>query len=98
MLGTIYGYRNETAKAFGLDVANEMDTNLVTVYQIVKSMNPGAGGKSRISLSADKRASIVILGAGVSGLLAADKLRDLGYENVRILEKTDRYCGSGVRK
>jgi len=182
MRGWIYGYRNETGKAFGQNVANEMDENLVTVYQIVKSMeNPptkekflqylnhyiaeldwwpygtdyevldqvttpyfdhfeqenldlhlpwtylgiqgmnhtafvhastcfesalhcwlyinllfdpeGPSGNNRAGLPQDKLSRILILGAGVSGLLAANKLRDLGYSNVKILEKTDRYGG-----
>ena len=182
MRGWIYGYRNETGKAFGQNVANEMDENLVTVYQIVKSVeNPpskekfqqylnryiaeldwwpygtdyeilnqvttpyfdhfeqkslhlhlpweylkiqgmnhtafvhastcfesalhcwlyinllfdpnGPNGSNRVGLPQDKLSRIVILGAGVSGLLAANKLRDLGYANVKILENTDRYGG-----
>lgn len=38
-------------------------------------------------------APIVILGAGVSGLLFAVRLKRLGYTNIEILESTDRYCG-----
>lgn len=34
MDGSVYGFRNETAKQFGLDAANKMATNLVTVYQL----------------------------------------------------------------
>ncbi|MEO1624285.1 MAG: NAD(P)-binding protein [Bacteroidota bacterium] len=44
-------------------------------------------------LPADKSAAIAIIGAGVSGLLMAVKLKDLGYNNIEILEKTDRYGG-----
>ncbi|HEY5707452.1 MAG TPA: hypothetical protein VIS96_17980 [Terrimicrobiaceae bacterium] len=35
MAGNVYGFRNESAKQFGLDRANEMRHNLVTVYQLV---------------------------------------------------------------
>lgn len=182
MRGWIYGYRNETGKTYGMDIANEMEENLVTVYQIVKTVEHppsplkfrqyleyyltelewwpyGAdyeilsevttpyfdhfgpedlelnmpwnyldiqgknhtafvhastcfesvlhcwlyinllftpddpSKKSRNELPEDKSAPIVILGAGVSGLLAGNLLRDLGYKSVRILEKTDRYGG-----
>jgi hypothetical protein len=35
--GSVYGFRNESAKQFGLDVANGMQYNLVTVYQLLGS-------------------------------------------------------------
>ncbi len=34
MNGSFYGFRNETAKQFGLDAANKLSHNLVTVYQL----------------------------------------------------------------
>ena len=33
--GGVYGFRNESAKQFGLDKANRMERNLVTVYQLL---------------------------------------------------------------
>ncbi len=50
---------------------------------------PGA----RRSLPRDKNAPIAIVGAGVSGLLFATRLTELGYTNLQILETTDRYGG-----
>ncbi len=32
--GSVYGFRNESAKQFGLDASNAMSENLVTVYQL----------------------------------------------------------------
>ena len=41
MNGTVYAYRNESAKQFGSERANEMTHNLVTVYQLVgETENP----------------------------------------------------------
>jgi hypothetical protein len=37
MAGDVYAFRNESAKQFGLEVANTMTHNLVTVYQLVGS-------------------------------------------------------------
>jgi hypothetical protein len=34
MDGTIYAFRNETAKQYGLAAANDMDENLIAVYQL----------------------------------------------------------------
>ena len=45
------------------------------------------------ALPKNLNAPIVILGAGVSGLLFAVRLKRLGYTNIEILESTDRYCG-----
>ena len=55
MEGIVHGYRNETAKQWGLDAANQQPTNLVTIYQIVRAgvtppepvllgFPPGSGG------------------------------------------------------
>jgi hypothetical protein len=179
MEGQVYGFRNETAKKFGLDVALGMDRNLVTVYQlqgprehpwsceafdrqlrhdlatidwwpygpdwkILKAVttpyfdhfsNPDlvaelpwkllqmqgerhtlyvhastcfesvldcwaysnmlleSGSWPDVKLPEARDAEIVILGAGPSGLLFADRLRRLGYTRVEILELTDRYGG-----
>jgi hypothetical protein len=175
MEGHVYGFRNETAKQFGLITAQGMDRNLVTVYQLQgPSAHPWSGPdfdeRLRLDLAAidwwpygqdwkifdtvttpyfdhfsnpdliaelpwkllqmqgerhtlyvhgsacfesvldcwaysnmmldsgiklpEKRdAEIVILGAGPSGLLFADRLRRLGYTRVEILELTDRYGG-----
>lgn len=193
MEGLVHGYRNETAKQWGLPQANSQTSNLVTVYQIVKAgsspnkaelelklrdfllappkwwpfkpnhykvvsvseqqpngtshpaINPlyspyfnhfsasnlAAGlpwrwldlqGRNKTlyvhastcfesvlhcwsyiqllmttnaikSLPRDKGALIVIIGAGVSGLLFAHELRKLRYTNVLLLEKSDRYGG-----
>ena len=35
MNGGVYGFRNGSAKQFGVDIANTMAENLVTVYQLV---------------------------------------------------------------
>jgi NAD(P)-binding Rossmann-like domain len=35
--GSVYGFRNESAKKFNLETANGMDENLVTVYQLLGS-------------------------------------------------------------
>jgi hypothetical protein len=194
MEGIVHGYRNETAKQWGLDAANQQPTNLVTIYQIVRAgvtppepellhqlqlflksppawwpFRPGAyeivsveerqpggiphaavnplntpyfdqfraadlaGGRPwqwldmqganktiyvhastcfesvlhcwsyiqilketenvKAALPADKRAPIVIVGTGVSGLLFANYLKSLQYANVTLLEKSDRYGG-----
>lgn len=194
MAGLVHGYRNETAKQWNLDVANQSKTNLITVYQIVRAgahpskktlagllsmflkappawwpfeigehelvkveenqpdgvphgaINPldtpyfdhfskenlskglpwqwlDLQGENKTlyvhastcfesvlhcwsyikilmrkknavgALPADKTASIVILGAGVSGLLFAHELHQRGYTNVTLLEKSDRYAG-----
>jgi len=177
--GSVYGYRNESAKQFGLDAANKMSKNLVTVYQLlgptsdpwtpakfeevlrsqlksidwwpygqdftiktsvttpyfnhfeISSLKSGLpwtlldrqGQKQTLIVHAStcfesvlhcwgyanlmldtvdgaKRAlpqrsdaPIVILGAGVSGLLFAVKLTGMGYTHVDILETTDRFGG-----
>ena len=194
MEGLVHGYRNETAKQWGLDQANKQTSNLVTVYQIVEAgssptkaelelklreflsappawwpfkpnnykvvsvpeqqpkgtshpaINPldspyfnhfsaanlagglpwrwlGLQGRDKTlhvhastcfesvlhcwsyiqllmktqhavkSLPSDKGALIVIIGAGVSGLLFAHELHKLRYTNVLLLEKSDRYGG-----
>jgi hypothetical protein len=198
MAGHVHGYRNETAKQWGLDHANRQETNLVTIYQIVgagekplegvlfgklhefmtnppfwwpfrfgegeyeivrvneeqpggtpphPAVNPlytayfdqfrsedllaglpwkwlGLQGanqtiyvhgstcfesvlhcwsyinkiltktpNAQAALPADKGAPIVIVGAGVSGLLYANYLSSLQYTNVTLLEKSDRYGG-----
>ena len=194
MAGVVHGYRNETAKQWGLDAANQQETNLVTIGQIVRAgatvseaallgqlelflksppswwpfqagkyeivsvneqqphgishraANPlnspyfnhfrgadlaegrpwqwldiqGANKtiyvhastcfesvlhcwsyiqvlnetpKAKAALPPDKGAPIVIVGAGVSGLLFANYLKTLGYTNVTLLEKSDRYGG-----
>ena len=48
------------------------------------------------SLPSDKGALIVIIGAGVSGLLFAHELHKLQYTNVLLLEKSNRYGGKTV--
>jgi hypothetical protein len=179
MVGNVYGFRNESAKQFGLDKANEMAYNLVTVYQLEGSLPTPSSAKefekilkqqlkdidwwpfsdeyqilksvttpyfdhfsnddlkdglpwkllnqqgqnntlyvhaftcfesvldcwayaelmmssvhsARLALPAKLDASIVILGAGASGLLFAVRLKRLGYTNINILESTDRYGG-----
>jgi hypothetical protein len=178
MQGSVIGFRNESAKKFGLDASNKMKENLVTVYQLLgPETNPytpqqftsilekelptldwwpfGTQYKikemvttpyfdhysqpdlkqgwpwmflsrqglhqtlyvhastcfesaldcwgyenillenksSRQALPGNKLARIAIIGAGVSGLLFAVKLKRLGYTNINILESTDRYGG-----
>lgn len=176
MDGSVYAYRNESAKQFGLNVANEMAENLVAVYQLAQSpsMTPDqfkskllqqlktsswwpfgqdfqildsittpyfdrfansslekglpwkilqAQGQqhtllvhastcfesalhcwsyanllesvpaAKQSLPRNLSAPIVVLGAGVSGILFAAKLKWMGYTNIDILENTDRYGG-----
>jgi hypothetical protein len=180
MDGSIYAYRNESAKQFGSNVANEMAYNLVTVYQLLGEAKPPLSsnefekilnqqltnsdwwpfsteyevlktfttpyfdhfsneglfeeklpwkilnlqgknktlyvhgftcfesvlhcwdyaelvlnfvGSAEKPLLTEFDAPIVILGAGVSGLLFATRLKRLGYTNIEILESTDRYCG-----
>lgn len=179
MKGSVYGFRNESAKRFGLKLSNTMQENLVTVYQLLgptaqpytpdqfaailakelpaldwwpfgtnytikdsvttpyfdhfSQSNLQAGlpweflnlqGNhgtlyvhastcfesaldcwgyenmllesktiSEKALPANKTAPIAIIGAGVSGLLMAVKLKRLGYTNIDILESTDRYGG-----
>ena len=46
-----------------------------------------------VKLPERRDAPIVILGAGASGVLFANRLRDLNYTNVEILEVTDRSDG-----
>ena len=48
---------------------------------------------AKAALTADKGAPIVIVGAGVSGLLFANYVKNLHYTNVTLLEKSDRYGG-----
>jgi len=55
-------------------------------------LKSGNTGKQHI-LPTNLNAPIVILGAGVSGLLFAIRLKRLGYTNVEILESTNRYGG-----
>jgi hypothetical protein len=178
MNGSVYAFRNESAKQFGHEVAKGMTHNLVTVYQLVgetptpvtadffdKILNeqlsnsdwwPFSGNYevlhkvitpyfdhfsnedlkkglpwellslqgqnntlyvhgftcfesvlhcweyAKLMLEVDSaeqalpknlNAPIVILGAGVSGLLFAVRLKRLGYKNIEILESTDRYRG-----
>ena len=179
MNGSVYAYRNESAKQFGPERANEMTHNLVTVYQlqgetktplldsefkkileqelkdsdwwpfsidyeVLKTfttpyfdhfsnddLNKGLPwellslqgqnntlyvhgftcfesvlhcwdyaalmlnfvGSAKDPLPTKLEAPIVILGAGVSGLLFAIRLKRLGYTNIEILESTDRYRG-----
>lgn len=185
MDGSIYAFRNETAKQFGLKKASAMSENWVTVYQLQKPVSQpwtpsqferilqeelktlewwpyrpkkdvpyykitdsvttpyfdqfsGADlqkglpwqflnlqGKRNtiyvhastcfestlqcwsyanmlldesnnlgVNLPANRNAPIVILGAGASGILFANRLlRDLKYTNVEILELTDRSDG-----
>ncbi|MCL6751906.1 RICIN domain-containing protein [Nostoc sp. CCCryo 231-06] len=178
MDGSVYAFRNESAKQFGIEVANGMKQNLVTVYQLVDEKNPLSASdfekilkqqltdsnwwpfsndykiletvttpyfdhfsnedlkkglpwellklqgqnntlyvhgftcfesalhcwdygelmlntvdSARHALPTNLEAPIVILGAGVSGLLFAVRLKRLGYTNIEILESTDRYCG-----
>ncbi len=177
--GSVYGFRNESAKQFGLDVAKTMEYNLVTVYQLLgvteqkwtpdqfqkvleeqlKTLNWWPFGKdyeirksvttpyfdhfradalrtgkpwdllgrqgarntllvhastcfesalhcwgyarlmldnvleARQALPPDKNAPIAILGAGVSGLLFATRLTQLGYTNTQILETCEDHYG-----
>ncbi len=49
--------------------------------------------KGTTLLPADTSAQIAIIGAGVTGLLCAYQLRQRGYDNVILLEKTNRYGG-----
>jgi hypothetical protein len=176
MNGQIYGYRNESAKQFGLAKSNTMTHNLVTVYQLADSplsekefqarlraqlktlswwpygqdfeirtsvttpyfdhfggqslkeglpwtilnrqgqkqtllvhgstcfesalhcwtyanlmLNHIPGAKRALPKNSD--APIAVLGAGVSGILFATRLKRLGYSNVDVLENTDRYGG-----
>lgn len=187
MAGRIYGFRNETAKTFGIDAANKMDENWVTVYQLLgprdlawtpakfidvlnkelrtlawwpygtdyefgkcniaepycqvttpyfdhfacddlknglpweilkrqgrqntifvhastcfesildcwsyANMLTDKSNKRRVRLPEDRGAPIAILGAGASGLLFANRLRDENYTNVEILEIKDRTDG-----
>jgi len=179
MNGSVYAYRNESAKQFGPERANEMTHNLVTVYQlqgetktplldsefkkileqelkdsdwwpfsidyeVLKTfttpyfdhfsnddLNKGLPwellslqgqnntlyvhgftcfesvlhcwdyaalmlnfvGSAKDPLPTKLEAPIVILGAGVSGLLFAIRLKRLGYTNIEILESTDRSSG-----
>ena len=178
MNGSVYAFRNESAKQFGHEVAKGMTHNLVTVYQLVgetptpvpadffdkilkeqlsnsdwwpfsgnyevlhkvitpyfdhfsnEDLKKGLpwellslqGENSTLyvhgftcfesvlhcweyaklmlevdsaekALPKDLNAPIVILGAGVSGLLFALRLKRLGYTNIEILESTDRYRG-----
>jgi hypothetical protein len=179
MNGSVYAYRNESAKQFGPERASTMTHNLVTVYQLEgetetplsssqfqeklqqqlkdsdwwtfspdyevletfttpyfdhfsnEDLNKGLPwdilnlqgqnntlyvhgftcfesvlhcwdyaelmlnfiGSERQPLPTKLEAPIVILGAGVSGLLFAVRLKRLGYTNIEILESTDRYRG-----
>jgi hypothetical protein len=44
-------------------------------------------------LSAAKDSAIVVIGAGVSGLLFAQRFIDSGFTNITLLEKTNRFAG-----
>ncbi len=177
--GSVYGFRNESAKQFDLDVASNMEYNLVTVYQLLgvtdqkwtpeqfqnvlekqlktlkwwpfgedyeirksvttpyfnhfraEALRTGKpwdllgrqGARStllvhastcfesalhcwgyaklmldnvpgaRQALPPDKNAPIAILGGGVSGLLFATRLTQLGYSNIQILETCEDHYG-----
>ena len=179
MNGSVYGFRNESAKQFGLEAANSMDHNLITVYQWQGVQTPpwpaskfellfkqqldelawwpfgndyevlntlttpyfdhfsdddlknglpwkfldiqgenntlyvhastcfesalhcwdygamlvNSVHKARLALPQALDAPIVIIGAGVSGLLFAVRLKRLGYTNIEILESTNRFGG-----
>lgn len=183
MDGSIYAFRNETAKQFGLKRASAMRENWVTVYQLQKKVpKPWSPNKFQhvlieelktlewwpygrtartdyqitdcvttpyfdqfsgadlqngwpwkflrlqgkhntiyvhastcfestlqcwsyanmlldptnklgVTLPANRKAPIAILGAGASGILFANRLRDLRYTNVEILEVTGRSDG-----
>lgn len=176
MVGNVYGFRNESAKKFGLNISNTMDENLITIYQLQGAVDKPYtkdeflellrrelptldwwtfgtdytimdsvttpyfdhfsdqelikhtpwnlfnlqgiyntiyvhaftcfesalhcwGYEDMIldqfsdKLPTDTSAHIAIIGAGVSGLLFALKLKRLGYSNINILESTDRYGG-----
>jgi hypothetical protein len=176
MDGSVYAYRNESAKKFGLKPANGMAENLVAIYQLAKSPTMTADQFQTLLLNQLKSSSwwpfgqdfeildtvttpyfdrfeasslekglpweilerqgqrhtllvhasacfesalhcwtyanllesvpaakqalpknlsspIVVLGAGVSGILFAAKLKWLGYTHIDILENTDRYGG-----
>ena len=176
---SVYGFRNETAKSLGLDFANYVENNWVTVYQICgeREMPPTAAEFARVlreeiqtlewwpfdrtdvefhetvttpyfdhfdgtdlvghdpwrwfalqgnnntvfvhastcfesvvhcwyyinrlfdappngkPVFGDPSDRIVILGAGVSGILVANELRKRGYTNVKLFENTNRYGG-----
>lgn len=176
MDGSVYAYRNDTAKQFGLCAANGMMENLVAVYQLAASplteeqfkkllldqlkasswwpfgqdfeilasvttpyfdhfgnsslqkklpwtilqrqgqkqtllVHASACFESALhcwsyanlllesvpgaqqSLPKNFASPIVVLGAGVSGILFAARLKWMGYTNIDILENTDRYGG-----
>ncbi|MBO9556262.1 NAD(P)-binding protein [Cellulomonas sp.] len=82
-----------------LDLQGENDTVYVHASTCFESvlhcwsyLNILLGAKPEL-LSAAKDSAIVVIGAGVSGLLFAQRFIDAGYRNVTLLEQTNRFAG-----
>lgn len=86
-----------------LDLQGENDTtyvhastcfeSVVTIWQYLQMLYSSEGRK--LSLPADKAAKIVIMGAGVSGILTAAHLREHGYSDVTLIEKQNMTDADG---
>lgn len=48
-------------------------------------------------MNARRNPSVLIIGAGATGMLSAIRLRDAGITNITIIEKADRVGGLGAR-
>lgn len=64
--------------------------SVLTIWQYIDLLfGSDDAPNGRIQLPNDRSARIVILGAGVSGLLMGLRLQELGYTNVTLIEKND---------
>lgn len=82
-----------------LDIQGENDTVYVHASTCFESvlhcwsyLNMLLAAKPAL-LKGDKSKPIVVIGAGVSGLLVAQRFLGAGFTDVRLLERTNRYAG-----
>ncbi len=62
------------------------------------SPRPGAAPEPPTHPDATKTSTVVVIGAGMSGLCAAKSLTNAGYGNVKIIEARDCIGGRTVTK
>ena len=78
----------------GISNALDQKAILMGLYQKVKSpMEPRGYDFDPIPGPQSKSSKIGIVGAGMSGVHMAYSLKNLGYESVKIFEKTNRISG-----